>query len=138
MLRAQGHYQAAREVAIAEQWDTPSSNWVSRALRPIWGLCFGFGLSPVSATLTLAVLLAVGTGGVWWAWKKSHVLAINYNYSMTEVTEVPVFLRPAKEQATAGAPQCGKHDILPVFYAMDILCFRTQCFSFHFKLYQNG
>ena len=121
VLRAQGHYQAAREVAIAEQWDTPSSNWVSRALRPIWGLCFGFGLSPVSATLTLAVLLAVGTGGVWWAWKKSHVLAINYNYSMTEVTEVPVFLRPAKEQATAGAPQCGKHDILPVFYAMDMM-----------------
>ena len=37
------------------KWRSPSSgqrhpNWVSRLLRPIWGFCFGFGLSPVRAT----------------------------------------------------------------------------------------
>ena len=100
VLRAQGHYHAAREVAIAEQWATPASNWVSRLLRPIWGVCFGFGLSPVRATLTVVVLLAIGTGGVWWAWKQAHVLSINYSYAMTEVADGPVFL-----QAERGRPR---------------------------------
>ncbi len=91
VLRAQGHYHAAREVAIMEQWVTPASNWVSRLLRPIWGVCFGFGLSPVRATATVVVLLAIGTGGVWWAWKHAHVLTINYAYAMTEVADGPKF-----------------------------------------------
>ncbi len=121
VLRAQGHYQAAREVAIVEQWATPSSNRVTRLLRSVWGLCFGFGLSPVRATATVAVLLAVGTAGVWWAWKQAGVLVINSTYTMTEVTDTPVFLRPDKAQATAGAPRCGDNDIQPLFYAMDLV-----------------
>jgi len=121
VLRTQGHYHAAREVAIAEQWATPPSNFVSRMLRPIWGLCFGFGFSPVSATVTLVMLLAVGTGGVWWAWKQAHVLTVGYSYAMTEVTDAPVFRRAERPEATAGAPACGKHDILPLFYAMDMM-----------------
>jgi hypothetical protein len=121
VLRAQGHYHAAREVAIEEQWATPASNFLSRLLRWIWGTCFGFGLSPMRATLTVAVLLAIGTGGVWWAWTRAHVLVINYGYAMTEVTDSPVFIRPEKGQATVGAPACGKHDIQPLFYAMDMM-----------------
>jgi hypothetical protein len=121
VLRAQGHYHAARQVAIEEQWATPAFNRVSRMLRAIWGTCFGFGLSPMRATMTIAVLLAIGTGGVWWAWTKAHVLVINYNYAMTEVAGSPVFLRPDKGQATVGAPACGKHDIQPLFYAMDMM-----------------
>jgi hypothetical protein len=89
--------------------------------RPVWGLCFGFGLSPMRATMTVVVMLAIGTGGVWWAWKQAHVLAINYSYAMTEVADSPVFLRPDKGQATTGAPPCGKHDIQPVFYALDMM-----------------
>ena len=53
--------QAAREVAIVEQWATPSANRVTRMLRSVWGVCFGFGLSPMRATATVAVLLAIGT-----------------------------------------------------------------------------
>lgn len=121
VLRAQGHYHSAREVQIVEQWATPASNGVSRLLRPVWGVCFGFGLSPVRATVTVAVLLAIGTGGVWWAWKQARVLAINYSYAMTEVTDSPQFLRPDKGQGTTGAPLCGKHDIQPLFYAMDMM-----------------
>ena len=121
VLRAQGHYQAAREVAIVEQWATPSANRVTRLLRSIWGLCFGFGLSPVRATATVVVLLAIGTAGVWWAWKQANVLVINYSYAMTEVTDSPAFVRPEQGQATAGAPRCGEDDIQPLFYAMDLV-----------------
>ncbi len=121
VLRNQGHYEAAREVAIAEQWAKPATNSVSRLLRPIWGVCFGFGQSPLRATLTVLVLLAIGTTGVWWAWKKAHVLSINYSYAMTEVTNGPAFAQPLKGQETAGAPACGRHDIQPVFYAMDMM-----------------
>ena len=121
VLRAQGHYQAAREVAIVEQWATPSANRVTRLLRSVWGVCFGFGLSPVRATATVVVLLAIGTGGVWWAWKQADALVINYSYAMTEVADAPVFLRPEGAQATAGAPPCGDNDIQPLFYAMDMM-----------------
>jgi len=121
VLRSQGHYEAAREVAIAEQWAKPAANAVTRLMRPVWGVCFGFGFSPVRATATLLVLLAIGTGGVWWAWKKAHVLSINYTYAMTEVANGPVFAEPPKDQATAGAPECGGNDIQPVFYAMDMM-----------------
>ena len=121
VLRAQGHYQAAREVAIVEQWMTPSANRLTRLLRSIWGVCFGFGLSPLRATATLAILLAIGTSGVWWAWKQDRVLVINYSYAMTEVGNGPAFLRPQLDQATAGAPPCGEDDIEPLFYAMDMM-----------------
>jgi hypothetical protein len=121
VLRAQGNYEAAREVAIAEQWATPGANPVSRTLRPVWGVCFGFGLSPVRATLSVAVLLMLGTGAVWWAWKVSHVLVVNASYAMTEANDTPVFHRPERLQATTSAPPCGKHDILPVFYAVDMM-----------------
>ena len=121
VLRTQGHYEAAREVAIAEQWAKPAANAVTRLLRPVWGVCFGFGFSPVRATATVLVLLAIGTFGVWWAWKQAHVLSINYSYAMTEVANGPVFAAPLKEQGTAGAPECGGNDIQPVFYAMDMM-----------------
>jgi hypothetical protein len=121
VLRAQGHYQAAREVAIVEQWTTPSANRVTRLLRSVWGVCFGFGLSPLRATATVVALLAIGTGGVWWAWKQADVLVINYSYAMTEVADSPVFLRPEGAQGTAGAPPCGDNDIQPLFYAMDMM-----------------
>jgi hypothetical protein len=120
VFRAQGHYHAAREVAIAEQWATPPSNWVSRLLRPLWGLGFGFGLSPVRATATLLILLGLGTAGVWLAWKRD-VLVVNASFAMTEVSGGPVFLRAVEPVATAGAPLCGKHQILPLFYAMDMM-----------------
>jgi len=121
VLRAQGHYQAAREVAIVEQWVTPASNRFTRAVRSVWGLCFGFGLSPTRATTTILLLLAIGTAGVWWAWKKSEVLVINYSYAMTEVADGPAFLRPDNPLAAAGAPACGPSDIQPLFYAMDMM-----------------
>jgi hypothetical protein len=121
VLRVQGHYQAAREVAIVEQWAAPASNRLSRLLRWIWGVCFGFGLSPLRATATVALLLAIGTGGVWWAWKQAHVLVINYSYAATEVTDAAVFLRPQHGQTTTAAPPCGEQDIQPLFYAMDMM-----------------
>jgi hypothetical protein len=121
VLRAQGHYHAAREVAIVEQWMTPTANLITRMLRGVWGLCFGFGLSPVRATFTLGLLLAIGTAGVWWAWKHDQVLVINYSYAMTEVSDAPVFQRPRQDDATASAPPCGKDDIQPLFYALDMM-----------------
>jgi hypothetical protein len=121
VLRAQGHYQAARDVAIVEQWATPSANRLTRLLRSIWGICFGFGLSPARATATVAVLLAIGTAGVWWAWKQADVLVINYSYAMTEVTDAPVFLHAEQSPATAGPPRCGRDDIQPLFYALDMM-----------------
>ena len=60
----------------------------ARAAMGLGGV-FGFGLSPVRATATVAVLLAIGTAGVWWAWKKADVLVINYSYTMTEVANCP-------------------------------------------------
>ena len=121
VFRAQGHYHAAREVAIAEQWATPASNWVSRLLRPLWGVGFGFGFSPVRATLTLMVLLGLGTSGVWVAWKRANVLVVNASYAMTEVDGSPGFLKAAGPVMTSPAPPCGKHEILPLFYAMDLM-----------------
>jgi hypothetical protein len=121
VLRAQGHYQAAREVAIAEQWATPASNWVAKLLRPAWGLAFGFGFSPVRATATLTLLLVLGTGGIWWAWKQAHVMVITYSYAMTEVADSPAFVRTDRADLTSPAPPCGKHDIVPLFYAMDMM-----------------
>jgi hypothetical protein len=121
VLRAQGHYQAAREVAIAEQWVTPTTNVGTRLLRSVWGICFGFGMSPLRATATVAVLLAIGTGAIWWAWKQADVLVINYSYAMTEVADAPAFLHPDNPQATAGAPRCGDSDIQPLFYALDMM-----------------
>jgi hypothetical protein len=121
VLRAQGHYQAGREVAIAEQWAMPTSGWVGQLLRATWGTCFGFGLSPIRATATVMVGLAIGTAGVWWAWKQADVLVINYSYAMTEVADSPAFLRANQGQGTAGAPPCGERDIEPLFYAMDMM-----------------
>jgi hypothetical protein len=37
------------------------------------------------------------------------------------VTDSPQSLRPDKGQGTTGAPLCGKHDIQPLFYAMDMM-----------------
>ena len=121
VLRAQGHYQAAREVAIAEQWAAPAANRISRLLRWVWGICFGFGLSPGRATATVMILLAIGTAGVWSAWKQAAVLVVSASYTMTEVTDAPAFLRPGQGQSTAAAPRCGDNDIQPVFYAMDMM-----------------
>jgi nitrogen fixation protein len=121
VLRAQGHYQAARNVAIVEQWAAPSTNRLTRLLRAAWGLSFGFGLSPWRATMTVMVVLAIGTAGVWWAWKRADVLVVNYSYAMTEVADSPVFLHAEKGQSTAGAPPCGEADIQPVFYALDMM-----------------
>ena len=121
VLRSQGHYSAAREVAMAEQWAVPVSNWLTRLLRPLWGVCFGFGFSPLRATATVLVLLAIGTGGVWLAWKQARVLVINYSYAMTEVSTAPVFQRATAGQDTANAPSCGETDIQPLFYAMDMM-----------------
>ena len=91
-----------------------SANRVTRLLRSVWGVCFGFGLSPVRATATVVVLLAIGTGGVWWAWKQADALVINYSYAMTEVADAPVFLRPKEPRprqarrpaATATSSRC--------------------------------
>lgn len=121
VLRAQGHYQAAREVAIVEQWAMPATNRLTRMLRLLWGVCFGFGLSPARATATVIMLLAIGTTGVWWAWKQSHALVITYSYAMTEVTDGPRFQHIKDEWATAGPPACGEQDIQPMFYAMDMM-----------------
>ncbi len=120
VLRSQGHYAAAREVAIAEQWAMPASNWVSRLLRPSWGVCFGFGFSPGRATATIVVLLAIGTSGVWWAWKQANVLTISYSSVATQITQSAVFPK-ANELTSAAAPPCGKHDIQPLFYALDMM-----------------
>ena len=69
----------------------------------------------------MAVLLAIGTGGVWWAWKQANVLVINYSYTMTQVADGPAFGRPGTGQNTAGPPPCGDRDIQPMFYAMDMM-----------------
>ena len=39
---------------------------------------------------------------------------------MTEVTNSPVFLG-ARVELTGAAPPCGRHDIQPLFYAMDMM-----------------
>ena len=121
VLRAQGHYQAARDVAIVEQWAAPSANRLTRLLRAVWGLCFGFGLSPWRATVTVVAMLAVGSAGVWWAWKRADVLVVTTSYAMTEVTDAPVFHHAETADTTVGAPRCGNNDIQPVFYAMDMM-----------------
>ena len=92
----------------------------TRLLRSVWGLTFGFGLSPVRATATVAVLLAIGTAGVWWAWKRADVLVINYSYAMTEVAASPVFLH-TENSRHRGCANCGGDDIQPLFYAMDLV-----------------
>ena len=38
----------------------------------------------------------------------------------TEIAGSPVFLK-AEGHATTGAPLCGKHDIQPLFYALDMM-----------------
>ena len=38
-----------------------------------------------------------------------------------DLSDAPVFLRPNRLQATAGAPPCGESDIQPLFYAMDMM-----------------
>lgn len=72
VLRAQGEEEAARVVAIAELWATPK-NGIRRGWKYPFGALFGFGLSPLRATMVLIGYLAVGAAGVW-AISENHFL----------------------------------------------------------------
>ena len=94
---------------------------MSRLLRPVWGVCFGFGLSPGRATATVLVLLAIGTGrrlvGLEAGRRAGGQLLLRDDRGDRRA-RLP---GPGQGQATAGAPPCGDNDIQPVFYAMDMM-----------------
>ncbi|MGA3004123.1 MAG: hypothetical protein ABSE20_20615 [Acetobacteraceae bacterium] len=60
VLRAQGFEDIARKMAIYEQWAAPPAHLVHRMLRFLWGCCFGFGLWPRRAAMTLLVYVGIG------------------------------------------------------------------------------
>lgn len=68
VLRAQGEEEAARRIAVAEQWAIPKRRWGAAWLwQQVFGRGFGFGLRWGLATTTLAVWLAIGVLWVWFA-----------------------------------------------------------------------
>ena len=60
ILRTEGQAEAARWIAIAEQWATDRQLFAT-CLYWIYGRCFGFGLRPGLAFVTLSVYIVVGT-----------------------------------------------------------------------------
>ena len=128
VMRVQGHLDAARLVAVAEQDNALRSGW-SAFWRPMFGLCFGHGLKPVNATMTLLVLLMIGTGLVWSAWKipAKNSLAAQRNEFVLVLTPTGIAAKSA-EESLAGQHllrvvdrRCDKHDIMPLFYALDMM-----------------
>jgi hypothetical protein len=70
ILRAEGHAEAARWIAIAEQWVTATERqFLANWLYWIYGRCFGFGLRPGLAFITLSLYIFFGTCGAWWLMK---------------------------------------------------------------------
>lgn len=118
VLRAHGHIEAARDVAVAQQRATPSSRFV-RPFRWLFGACFGYGLKPTNATVTLLVLLAIGWWGVRHA-QRHDWMVVTASYSVTGVKEAADFQRLAAAQAD-NLPRCGKQEILAEFYALDMM-----------------
>jgi len=125
VLRAHGITEVARKVAIEEQRVTPSSNPITQAGRWLFWLCFGFGLAPWRASVTLLVLLAVGYCGVREA-QKHQLMVVNVAYStgaasgIDPAARAPVF-QLLRGTDAADTPRCGKHDIQALFYAMDMM-----------------
>jgi len=127
VLRVQGHVGAARAVAIAEQDATPYGHW-SPFRRFLFGRCFGYGLSPLRASITLILVLATGTALVWTAWKQP------WRDKHAAEAGQPLLVLSAEREAALSAEQqlagmrikvgerpCGKHEIQPLFYAVDMM-----------------
>jgi hypothetical protein len=128
VMRIQGHVEAARLVAVAEQDKAPRSGWPA-FWRPVFGFCFGHGLKPVNATATLLVLLLLGTGLVWWAWKSpaKNSVAFQRGEFTLVLTPTAVAAKSAEDALAGKHPtevpdrRCDKHDIMPLFYALDMM-----------------
>lgn len=60
VLRSQGYEDAARRMAIYEQWATPPGNWAHRVVQFIYGGGFGFGLWPRRAAISLLFYVGIG------------------------------------------------------------------------------
>lgn len=74
VLRSEGHEGAARNIAMYEQWATPRSNGLSRALFWLYGTCFGFGLWPQRAAIVLSAYVAIGWGAAIMAFEKGWLV----------------------------------------------------------------
>ncbi|MGA9868771.1 MAG: hypothetical protein WBQ75_20275 [Acetobacteraceae bacterium] len=126
VLRTQGHMEAARTVAIAEQDATPYG-LCSRFPRFLFGRCFGYGLSPRLASRTLIVVLLIGTALVWAAWKQpwmgNHAAETSPLLVLTADREAALSAEQqlAGMRVDLGERRCGKHDIQPLFYAVDMM-----------------
>jgi len=142
VLRTQGHIEAAREVAIAEQDATPYGAWAQLWRKP-FGFFFGYGLKPLNATITLLSTLLIGTFLVWLAWKqpflsrdsseKMSILVLTADQESAMATEQQLLSdgfnpnrnilerRLAENPLEPGGRRCGPRDIVPLFYALDMM-----------------
>jgi hypothetical protein len=126
VLRAHGHVEAAREVGIAEGWAGPARLWYRWfGLPSLFGKCFGFGLAPLSAFLTLVGFAAVGTIGTY--------CALYLSGGAMVVATMPVASVLAEDEVGPHAaiwggypipaiiePRCSDQ-IVPIFYVFDLM-----------------
>ena len=122
VLRNQGHAEAAREVGIAEGWRAPAEPWYV-PLRWIFGVCFGFGLAPLRASITLIVLFFVGWIGIHTA-LKTNKLVVTTN----PVATVSVDAGGQRQMAIqTGTPSTATTEVTctdeiePSLYAIDVM-----------------
>ena len=122
VLRAQGHEEAARKIAIAERDGMQPSAWLFRHLHTAFGTGFGYGYAPTRAAWTLGTVLLVGTFLVWEA-RRQDVLVLTTSSATTVAAErngwrSAVQVLPLDQ--TQPELQC-RDEIVPGLYALDLI-----------------
>lgn len=121
VLRTQGNPEAAREVGIAEGWRAPAEPWYIPIKIP-FGVCFGFGLSPLRASLTLMAVFIVGWAGV-------HAALQAGVLSVTTSPVASIVLKGGRPQmaiqngdpALATTEVTCTDEVEPALYAVDVM-----------------
>lgn len=122
VLRTHGHVEAARQVAIQEEWRTPAQGFY-RFLKVLFGVGFGFGLSTQNATVVLLLFILTGWYGAHRA-LVSNVMVQNVapvaSVAIKEQGELQMALPNGKTaDATADVPCTDQ--VIPFFYVLDVM-----------------
>ncbi len=131
VMRAQGHVEEARQIAIAEG-DAAPGGWANLKRRT-FGACFGYGLDPMRATCSLILTLGLGwvlVGTAWhgfWpirdsVWTRPNpvlVLSPNEVEALGAIHGSP--LNAKDKIPDKDAIRCGRKEIIPPLYALDMM-----------------
>lgn len=121
VLRNQGKPEAARQVGIRESWRAKGEPW-NLPFKVPFGICFGFGLSPLRAGITLIVVFVLGWAGVRGA-LRAGTLSVTANPVASLVLKGgrPQMAIQNGDPALATTEVTCSDEIEPALYAVDVM-----------------